>query len=317
MGTQFSQLPVVFLSFDEPYADAHYKRLVDRIPHAKRVHGVKGFDAAHKAAAEAADADEFITVDADNIVLEHFWHQYLDARPNHYKDCVLSWRSFNLCNGLQYGNGGLKLWRREFIKNMVTHEEAQRQGKTLVDFCWDPKYIQLRSVFSVTDFTTSAHHAWRAGFREGAKMPLKEGEPPPTPSSLMSFAYASCLQRLKQWAGVGRDLNYGSWAMAGTIEGLLRVHVTKVTNLSSISSYDSILEEWNKTPYVGSYLPRDPFSDSNARKYLEESLHTIFDQTGLHLITMGPTQSSYVRQWLWPTVTNDTYEKDSWHTIHW
>ena len=46
------EFDVVFLSYDEPNADLHYADLCNKVPWAKRVHGVKGSDAAHKAAAE-------------------------------------------------------------------------------------------------------------------------------------------------------------------------------------------------------------------------------------------------------------------------
>ena len=44
--------------------------LCKKVPWAKRVHGVKGSDAAHKACAELSDTDHFITVDGDNIIDE-------------------------------------------------------------------------------------------------------------------------------------------------------------------------------------------------------------------------------------------------------
>ena len=40
-----------------------YARIV---PWAKRVHGVEGSDAAHKACANLSETDRFITVDGDN-----------------------------------------------------------------------------------------------------------------------------------------------------------------------------------------------------------------------------------------------------------
>ena len=36
-------LDVFFLSYNEPYADEHYEKLLEKAPHARRVHGVKGF----------------------------------------------------------------------------------------------------------------------------------------------------------------------------------------------------------------------------------------------------------------------------------
>ena len=65
------ELDIVFLSYDEPNADKHYADLCNKLPWAKRVHGVKGSDAAHKAAAELSETEWVITVDADNIAVSY------------------------------------------------------------------------------------------------------------------------------------------------------------------------------------------------------------------------------------------------------
>jgi hypothetical protein len=45
---------IIFLSYDEPNAEKHYADLLTKVPWAKRVHGVKGSDNAHKACAAAS-----------------------------------------------------------------------------------------------------------------------------------------------------------------------------------------------------------------------------------------------------------------------
>ena len=49
-----TNLDFVFISYREPNADENYADLLNIVPWAKRVHGIKGFDNAHKAAAEKA-----------------------------------------------------------------------------------------------------------------------------------------------------------------------------------------------------------------------------------------------------------------------
>ena len=73
-----NEFDVFYISFDEPNCEKHYADLVNKIPWAQRVHGVKGFDSAHKAAAEASKTDRFITIDGDNIVDETFWDSELE-----------------------------------------------------------------------------------------------------------------------------------------------------------------------------------------------------------------------------------------------
>ena len=108
MLAPITSFDIIFLSYDEPNADKNFADLCNKAPWAKRVHGVKGFDAAHKAAAAAAETDRFITVDADNIVRDDFLSIELDMTKINRHD-VISWAGKNVVNGLVYGNGGLKL----------------------------------------------------------------------------------------------------------------------------------------------------------------------------------------------------------------
>ena len=79
------EFDIIFLSYDEPNADVHYADLLTKAPWAKRVHGVKGSDAAHKAAANLSDTEWFITVDADNIVHTDFFDLDLDMSDPRYR----------------------------------------------------------------------------------------------------------------------------------------------------------------------------------------------------------------------------------------
>jgi hypothetical protein len=94
------EFDVVFLSYDEPNADLHYADLCNKVPWAKRIHGIKGSDHAHKAAAEASETDWFITVDADNIVDPRFFNIDLDMSDP--KIQVYGWCGRNAINGLRY-----------------------------------------------------------------------------------------------------------------------------------------------------------------------------------------------------------------------
>ena len=51
----------VFLSYAEQNAEKNFADLKRKIPWAKRVHGVDGIDAAHKACAEVSETEHFIT----------------------------------------------------------------------------------------------------------------------------------------------------------------------------------------------------------------------------------------------------------------
>ena len=205
------ELDVVFLSYDEPNADQHYADLCNKVPWAKRVHGVKGSDAAHKAAAELSETDWVITVDADNIVDNRFFNLGFD--PDNKDIQVYSWLARNRINGLLYGNGGLKIWRKDFILNMKSHE-ASDNDRAQVDFCWEDGYKQFAECYSETVITGSPFQAWRAGFREGVKMTLLDGVRIPA-DEIKERIWWHNLHRLKVWSTVGAHEENGLYAVHG------------------------------------------------------------------------------------------------------
>ena len=110
---------IIYLSYDEPNAEKNYADLLTKVPWAKRVHGVEGSDAAHKACAKLSETERFITVDGDNRVRESFLQQELNFDEHEdLENSVISWCGYNVINGLMYGNGGLKCWPKDFVLQM-------------------------------------------------------------------------------------------------------------------------------------------------------------------------------------------------------
>ena len=217
------ELDVVFLSYDEPNADLHYADLCNKVPWAKRVHGVKGSDEAHKEAARQSETDWVITVDADNIVDNRFFN--IDFDPTKKEIQVYSWLARNKINGLLYGNGGLKIWRKDFILNMKTHE-ASDSDRAQVDFCWENGYQQFKECYSETVITGSPFQAWRAGFREGVKMTLFDGVKVP-PDEIKERIWWHNLHRLKIWSTVGAHEENGLYAVYGARLGQWMTNCTE------------------------------------------------------------------------------------------
>lgn len=220
MKVKIAELDIIYLSYDEPNADKNYADLLTKIPWAKRVHGVEGSDAAHKACAELSETDRFVTVDGDNTVRQDFVNQVLDFDEHtDLEHSVISWCGKNAINGLLYGNGGLKCWPKEYVLNMRTHENADPDNKSAqVDFCWDLQYIQQNSCYSDVWNNETPHQAWRAGFREGVKMALDRGVKP-TKEEFLNGHWKN-LHRLWIWLMVGADVKNGNWAILGAREGL-------------------------------------------------------------------------------------------------
>jgi len=136
---------------------------------------------------------------------------------------VFSWCGKVHVNGLMYGNGGLKLWTRKFVHNMRTHEnsvDGDARGK--VEFCFDDKYYQFNDNYSTSYTNATAMQAWRAGFREGVKMALDQGNKVDD----ISKTWWQNLDRLKIWCSVGADVENGLWSIYGAREGLYKTMCT-------------------------------------------------------------------------------------------
>ena len=249
MKIRIAEQDIVYLSYDEPNAEKNYADLCQKVPWAKRVHGVKGSDAAHKACAAASETEYFVTVDGDNIIDPEFLNVEVDLDALGLDDSyVFSWCGKINVNGLMYGNGGLKLWTRKFVNNMRTHENSDTNDvKGKVEFCFDDKYYQFNENYSVSNITGSPFQAWRAGFREGVKMSLNQGGKVES----LDFIWWQNYHRLKIWCSVGRDLENGIWSIIGAREGCYKTMCTD-WDYSEVRDFDWLTNYWKEThqPYV-------------------------------------------------------------------
>lgn len=235
------ELDTVFISYDEPNAEENYSKLVQILPWAKRIHGVKGSDAAHKAAANLSETDRFITVDADNVIDSKFFEQDIDITDEN-KDFVFSWCGRNAVNGLIYGNGGLKCWTKDFVLNMKTHENSDPDDtESVVEFCFDPRYYQMNECFSTSYINGSPFQAWRAGFREGVKMSLNRG----AKTDNIKGVWWQNYQRLLIWMSIGADVKNGLWAMYGARLGC---HMTMCSDwdYTQVRDFEYLTHIWNE-----------------------------------------------------------------------
>lgn len=232
---------IIFLSYDEPNAEKNYADLLKKVPWAKRVHGVKGSDAAHKACAALSETEYFVTVDADNIIDPKFLEVEIDLdKLKLTEKNVFSWCGKVHVNGLMYGNGGLKLWTREFVNNMRTHENSDPTDvKGLVEFCFDDLYIQFNENYSESFTNSTPFQSWRAGFREGVKMCLLQG----AKASHLKDIWWQNYHRLLIWCNIGSDVKNGLWSMYGAREGCYRTMCTD-WDYANVRDFDWLTNEW-------------------------------------------------------------------------
>jgi hypothetical protein len=280
MTIDIADLDTIYLSYDEPQKEEFWTKIKNIVPWAKRVDGVKGSDAAHKAAAAASDTDRFILIDGDNLPDASFYNLGLVLDDGN-RDCVFRWRARNHINGLMYGNGGMSCWTRDFVNNMRTHENTDGRDETNVEFCFDPKYIAMHDCFSTTYPNGSAFQAWRAGFREGVKMCLNQGRKPNV-SEFKERVHRRNLDHLTIWHNVGVDVDQGGWAIAGSRQGTYRTMLTD-WDYTEVQDFDKLAELWetNKS--------RDPAEIIQA---YQDALHTQLD---LPMCMLNNQQSKFFK----------------------
>ena len=237
-------LDCVYLSYDEPQKEEFWVQIKNMVPWATRVDGVKGSDAAHKAAADASTTDRFILIDGDNLPTADFFNLTLNIKDDEYEQAVYRWRARNHINGLMYGNGGLSSWTKDFIYNMKTHENSEGDDATNVEFCFDPLYWPMYDCYSTTYPNATPFQAWRAGFREGVKMCLDRGHKPSV-DEFKDKAHHRNLDNLEIWHNVGRDVENGIWAMAGARQGTVMTMLSDWDH-TQVQWFDSLEKIWSE-----------------------------------------------------------------------
>ena len=287
-----SRLDVVFLSYDEPNADANFARLAQLVPRAKRVHGVTGFDAAHRRVGEVAETDHVVTIDADNRIVDpRFLSGRFDAAPCD-RHCVFSFRARNTHNGLEYGNGGVKIWPRSTLRTLRSHENAA-ESAAAVDF-WSLPFYQMDRVLSEVHVTTTPEQAFRAGFREGVKLNFAGGAlaydayPELPRADALRRHVGGNVERLRIWCCVGADAPNGDWAIFGARLGCATTALDGFDH-RLIADFSWMRRYWEET-----ILPRhvDPSARTKAFAALGRRLNA---ELGLDLADLDPAASRFVR----------------------
>ena len=276
-----ADLDCIYLSYDEPQKEEFWVRIRNMVPWVRRVDGVQGSDAAHKAAAETSETERFILIDGDNLPDERFFNLTLEFPDQQWEQAVFRWRARNHVNGLMYGNGGLSSWTRDFVLNMRTHENTDGRDETQIEFCFDPLYWPMHDCYSTTYPNGSARHAWRAGFREGVKMCLDKGRRPSV-AEFRDQVHQRNLDHLTVWHNIGRDVEYGAWAMAGARQG---THMTMLTtwDYREVQWFDALESLWKEIEN------NDP--DSMIQDY-EDALKTQLD---LPMCSMDAKESQFFK----------------------
>ena len=277
-----AELDCVYLSYDEPNKEENWSKIKNMVPWANRIDGIKGSDAAHKAAAESAITDRFILIDGDNLPDDNFFDLTLSIDDDS-QDCVFRWKSRNTINGLMYGNGGISCWTKDFIQNMNTHENTDGKPENDVEFCFYPNYIAMYDCYSTTYPNASPYQAWRAGFREGVKMCLDRGKK----LSLAEFkdkVNSRNFDHLTIWQNVGRDVENGIYSILGARMGTYMLMLNPAWDYKEVQNFDAL-----RTIY-------DTIASSNPEQVAARIAPDLINQLDLPITMLDETASKFFKQ---------------------
>ena len=217
---------IVFISYQEPSADANYAALKARFPMTKRVHGIKGIHQAHIKAAKKCFTKMCWIVDADAIILNNFNFDYIV--PEHQLDHVHVWRSQNPINDLVYGYGGVKLFPRNLTINM---DLTKPDMTTSIS----PHFIAVDKVANITAFNTDPFNTWKSAFRECSKLSSK---------IISRQNNEETEQRLDAWCTKGIERQYGDYAIAGANAGR-EFGISNRNDISLINNFEWLHEQFD------------------------------------------------------------------------
>jgi hypothetical protein len=228
---------IVFISYNEPNADENYKKLIDKFPRAKRVHGVKGIHQAHIKAAEIATTEMLWVIDADAVVVDGFDFTveqipyYSNNARRMLTTTVHVWRSRNLVNGLEYGYGGVKLLPRKLTLEMdVTSTDMTTSISKL--------FKAMPEVSNITAFNTDPFSSWRSAFRECVKLSSKVIDGQIDDETQI---------RLDRWCTIGTDPDAIAGALAGRAYGT--ENKDNLEALKKINDFEWLTARFNETQH--------------------------------------------------------------------
>jgi len=180
MEYETKSMDIVFLSYDEPSAEAYWKVLKEKYPRAKRLQGVKGRTQAYHAAAAMSETDYFFAVFPTIELADSFDFTF---QPDRLKNaCHYIFHAKNPVTGLEYGHRAVILYNKHLCLSTI-HPS--------LDFTLSQPHTVVPQLCGTSHFNQTPEISWRVAFREV----LKLCEMKPTVESKF---------RLKKWCELGK-----------------------------------------------------------------------------------------------------------------
>jgi len=173
-------MDIVFLSYDEPSAEAYWKVLKEKYPRAKRLQGVKGRTQAYHAAAAMSETAYFFAVFPTIELEDSFDFSFQPDRMKHA--CHYIFHAKNPVTGLEYGHRAVILYNKHLCLSTI-HPS--------LDFTLSQPHTVVPQSCGTSHFNQTPEISWRVAFREV----LKLCEMKPTVESKF---------RLRKWCELGK-----------------------------------------------------------------------------------------------------------------
>ena len=188
-------MDIVFLSYDEPSAEAYWKALKEKYPRAKRLQGVKGRTQAYHAAAAMSETAYFFAVFPTIEIDDEFDFTF---QPDRLREaCHYIFHCKNPVNGLEYGHGAVILYNKHLCLSTI-HPS--------LDFTLSQPHTVVPQLCGTSHFNQTPEISWRVAFREVIKL----CEMKPTVESKF---------RLKKWCELGKG-NYALLVQQGALDAV-------------------------------------------------------------------------------------------------
>jgi hypothetical protein len=222
---------VIFISYDEPDADANWAMVQSLCPRAQRIHGISGMEKALEAAADASTTPWFYAVFAKTRLEPAFDFLFAPDLMQQPKNYIFNCR--NSVNQLEYGHMGVVLYNCNGIKQL------NQTGNFGLDYTMSFPNESIPLLSCHGDFATTPYHTWRTAFRECAKLAYFESQ-----LSTVEGQY-----RLNIWQTQAQGEN-AEWCLKGAADG---VDFFKSTNGNVSVLKQSFKWDWLQEYFVNRY----------------------------------------------------------------
>ena len=220
---------IAFISYHESFAEENYRRLNRPTHNVHRIDGVKGIHQAHIEAAKMCETEMFYVVDADAIIESDFEFNYqIPYYDFNAKSTVHVWKSRNPVNGLEYGNGGIKL----LPKQMTIDMDLSKPDMTTSISKW---FRPMPDVSNINGFNTDPFNTWKSSFRECCKLASR---------IIDRQQEEETQERLRVWCEESTDSYAIDGAISGRDYGI--EHKINLEALKKINDFEWLKEQFDE-----------------------------------------------------------------------